>query len=235
MPGTIIRIGVIDGIIGSPMSGFCTLHFRSGSNVKMQSVYRIRQLAQCFGTRTGSEDFPEKIIGKRIAYFTDELGFMNTFFPARKRRGQTSRPKRGWTRPDIIWLTYDADMERMKICFCCLVIKLSSLREKYPGGPRAFFKKYIGRCNRDIFVMCEMADWYLDEPIHDMQEHGLIYKVDFAHIEESIFSTLGREIREDEEIIEDGDCGIKWLSVITRNDGIYVCFRKNETEDQRGS
>ncbi|PKN67332.1 MAG: hypothetical protein CVU57_03030 [Deltaproteobacteria bacterium HGW-Deltaproteobacteria-15] len=83
---------------------------------------------------------------------------------------------------DNLRLVFSEDEKIFCVC-TALVIKMNSLRAKFQGGPKAFAEKFDAVFNRDIAAVCSMDDQETDRYVKDLLDSGMVYKIDFAHID----------------------------------------------------
>jgi hypothetical protein len=116
--------------------------------------------------------------------------------------------------------------EGLRCVFHNVVVKVESLRTKYPGGLKAFVNKYSAFCNRDLAVDCSMNSYDLDETIMDIQNNGLVFMTDYVCLDATDWSEgIGRErgIPESRPV----DLKVPWLKAHTHKGGTVIQFVAN--------
>jgi len=86
-----------------------------------------------------------------------------------------------------------------------LVVKMSSLEEKFKGGPSRFLEKHRTVCNRDLAVVNAMGTQDLWPIIEDLEKSGLIPREEAFLFDAT---SLGRFRRNGQKI----NTGIDWLT-----------------------
>ena len=115
--------------------------------------------------------------------------------------------------PEVV---FNSDKE-IKCVFLSVVVKTTALKEKYPGGLRAYVQKYNVRCNRNLAVIVAMNHLDLEEPIADLEKNGLIPDVDYLYFDATIdFMCKGEGV--------DADLPVDWLKGVTSGEGMKVCY-----------
>ena len=125
--------------------------------------------------------------------------------------------------------------DEIRCVFHTLVVKTESLKIKYPGGVRAFVEQYNGRCNKKLAVICGMGEEDLDDAFTDIENSGLIDRLDFAYFDASrdameyalfkkLYGKMGRQV----------DFSIDWIEGYVHNGGTIVRY-KDPREDRNAS
>ena len=119
----------------------------------------------------------------------------------------------------MIWypeVVFNAHKE-IKCVFLSVVVKTTALKEKYPGGLRAYVQKYNVRCNRSLAVIVAMNGLDLKKPIEDLEKNGLIADEDYLYFDAT------RDFMHNGEGVA-ADLPVPWLKGVTSGHGMKVIY-----------
>jgi hypothetical protein len=111
--------------------------------------------------------------------------------------------------------------EELRCAFNAVVVKNSSIAQRYPGGMSAFVELCpFNYCNEKITAYSSMDDG-VSEVIDELHRLGFKHKVDYLFVDAGLYLICG----------DPGpfnvDLGVSWLSGRYEDSGVYVRFVKS--------
>ncbi len=122
-----------------------------------------------------------------------------------------------------------AAQDFIKVVFSSLIVKMDSLKAKYPGGVQAFVEEFGACCTRELAAICMMSPEYMEKPAQKLLDLGFEWDTDMAAYDAncSIMGQLARyHLAEDKDNIPtDADTGYDWLEAEVVGDCAHVRYR----------
>jgi len=115
--------------------------------------------------------------------------------------------------PEVVFNSH----KEIKCVFLTLVVRTVALKEKYPGGLKAFVQRYNVHCNRNLAVIVAMKGLDLKEPNENLEKNGLIADMDYLYFDAT------RDVMWKGEGVA-AELPVPWLKRVTSGDGMKVCY-----------
>lgn len=134
--------------------------------------------------------------------------------------------------------------EEIRCVFYNVIVKMQSLRLKYPGGIKAFMERHTAYCNRHLAVVCSMGSADLDGLVEELLKAGFVDREDFVCCtDDSMWIPLMERLRPDFGAPSGSavDLPVDWLEARMQSNGTVFRFveqsigrkpqsRRNETK-----
>ena len=130
-----------------------------------------------------------------------------------------------------------AAQDYIKVVFSSLIVKMDSLKAKYPGGVQPFAKEFGACCTRDLAAICMMSGEYLEKPTQKLLGLGFEWDTDMAAFDANcaIMGQLARYhlAKDKDNIPTDAETGYDWLEGEATDTCVYFRYRPQGSEPSK--